>query len=74
MNKYTIFSDGSFYVFKNIDEENNKMFIERCYFIVKNIGVENIMELSRLWISVKYLGVEYEKEIMNILSTMKNIY
>lgn len=73
-NIFTIEEAGKLYIFKNIDGENRKHFITRCQFIVRNIQVCNIIELSKLWVSVKYLGVEYSKEIMNILTSLNGPY
>jgi hypothetical protein len=54
---------GKMYIFKNIQNENNKMFIDRTWYIVKNINkyddYEYLVKKSYIWICEKYYNVEY---------------
>ena len=69
-----IAEDGKLFVFKNIDKEDKKIFLERCWCVIKNLTVDNILNLSRLWICNKTLGVEYNIELMSLLVDLKNIF
>lgn len=69
--------NGKFYVFENALNESENMFIDRCWFIVKNIDrfdYEYLEKLSYLWVTSKHLKCEYSKEIMDILGTCNNVY
>lgn len=65
---------SSIYYFKNDLSEDNDKFIERCWFIVKNINNNNsyeyIKNLSHIWINHKYLNTIYDDSIMKELYSM----
>lgn len=66
MDKITIIEyKGRMYPFvkpSNIGTE--KMFLDRCWFIVKNNDIENIESYADMWIAFKYYQSEYSKDNM----------
>jgi hypothetical protein len=54
---------GKMYVFKNTKEENRQIFIDRTWYIVKNIDkyedYKYLEKLSYIWVSKKYYDVVY---------------
>ncbi len=61
---------GELYKFENVNNELNDRFIERCWFIVKNIinykdNYEYLEKLSYICINIKYLSVSYDDDILN---------
>jgi hypothetical protein len=53
------------------------MFIERCWFIVKNFDkyeYEELEALSYLWVNKKYLKCEYSKDLMDTLASCNSVY
>lgn len=54
--------NGKVYVFHNIQNEKEDMFIARCWYIVKNIkkyDYKYLENLSFIWVNQKFLGTEY---------------
>jgi hypothetical protein len=69
---HTIIHNGVLFVFHNTRQENEDMFIARCWFIAKNMhkhkqDYTHLENLSFLWVNHHCLGVEYDKEIMDQL-------
>jgi hypothetical protein len=67
---YIITYQDELYKFENITNELEDRFIERCWFIVKNIinykhNYEYLEKLSHIWINIKYLSVSYDDDILN---------
>jgi hypothetical protein len=57
------------YKFENLVNELEDHFINRCWFIVKNIhNFKNnyiyLEKLSYIWVNIKYLNVSYESNIL----------
>lgn len=70
---HIIINQGQIYKFENIINEINDIFIDRCWFIVKNIhkyknNYEYLEKLSHIWVNIKYLNVCYDNSIMNEIS------
>lgn len=70
--------NGNLYVFNETDYDivalTDEMFISRCWFIAKNIHkyknkVCYLETLANVWINVKYLGVSYDADIMQEISS-----
>lgn len=66
---YTIIYQGQLYKFENIIDEFDDIFIDRCWFIIKNIhnyknNYEYLEKISYIWINIKYLNVAYDTSIM----------
>lgn len=64
MKKHSVEYKGRIYVFENTRGETDTMFIERCWFIVKNFekykyDFELLESLSYLWVNKKYLKCDY---------------
>lgn len=63
--------NGKLYNFNNVDDENNELFIKRCWFKVKNMYKTNdyayLEKISLIWINYRYLNVSYPTNIMNEL-------
>jgi hypothetical protein len=62
-------NDRLFIFRKTASNDTDDMFIERCWFIVKNVDkyegrFEFLEKLSHLHVSNKFLGVGYDDEIM----------
>jgi hypothetical protein len=55
--------DGRYFCFKNENNEDPKMFLEKCWFIVRNQNVDNIHTIADIWIHKKYLGLQYPDHI-----------
>jgi hypothetical protein len=64
--------DGKSYWFKNTNERED-MFMDKCWYIVKNIDKPNIQCLADIWVNKKYLDVCYPKEIETQLQMNKCI-
>ena len=67
------------HTFENVLNEPDNMFIDRCWFIVKNIGsfdkiYELLEKLSYLWVNTKHLKCEYSKSVMDQLENCKGVY
>lgn len=58
---------GRIYVFKKPGTYTEKMFQDRCWFIVKNKTMPSIESWADMWVSKKYYGVGYSQEIMQHL-------
>ena len=72
MHQYLITHQGKMYIFKKNDEEHDEMFIDRCWFIVRNIKKRDLKQLtclSHIWVNHKYLNVTYTPEIMDLILT-----
>lgn len=59
--------DGVQYVFQNTENEDPRMFYERCMFKAKNMNVysnkDELEAMSHLWVQKKYLQVEYSQDV-----------
>jgi hypothetical protein len=72
--------DGYYCIVEKDDDESYEHFNERGNFIVsqksKNIiEIKKINTYSKIWINYKFLGCEYNKEIMNKLNNyQKNLF
>lgn len=71
---HIIIYQGLLYKFDNLSNELDNIFINRCWFIVKNIqnneNFEYIEKLSHIWANIKYLNVEYDKYIMDEINKL----
>jgi hypothetical protein len=69
---------GKHYVFHNTRNENQQMFIDRTWFIVKNLAsipdYDYLENLSYIWVNNKYHNVMYPNEVMEVLSKCQSIY
>jgi len=50
-----------------------KMFLDRCWFVVRNVTVPDIEALADIWICARYHGVRYDKTVMDRLQKCENI-
>lgn len=68
--------NGKLYNFNNVDDENNELFIKRCWFKVKNMHKTKdyayLEKISLLWINYKCLNVLYHNNIMTELLSFDN--
>lgn len=76
MNQHLITHQGKIYIFQKNNDEREEMFIDRCWFIVKNIdnyinNTSYLYHLSLLWANHKYLKVTYNEEIMKALESVR---
>lgn len=70
--KHTVFYNGKTYVFyKQEEREPYEHFVNRCWWIVKNIDVSNDMNylyhMSYIWSNVYYNNVSYNEQVMKEL-------
>lgn len=71
---------GYLYKFIKSDEtETTSIFRDRCWWIVKNIGnkdydIDKLISLSNIYVSMKYYGVSYDDDIIEIMKTFKDVY
>jgi hypothetical protein len=63
---------GRLYPFTKNPNYTENMFLDRSWFIVKNIEQEMIESFADLWISVKYYKTEYSKEIMEKINSLES--
>lgn len=63
---------GRMFPFKKSIHMCDKMFYDRCWFIVKNQGVENIEAYADMWISFKYFESKYSDDIMEKIKELEN--
>jgi hypothetical protein len=54
---------GRVHTFVRPSGMSNKMFMDRSWYVVKNMGVEHVESFADLWIAHRYYGVGYGKEI-----------
>ena len=67
------------YIFNNNKSEPYKFYNERNWFIIKNLekfenNLSYLEKLSYIWINHKYLGVTYNKDIMDIINSCNDLY
>lgn len=65
------------FIFKDKTNEVDDAYIERCWFIVKNMhkypdNYAYLKNLSLIWASHKYLNVTYDQHIMEELGSCEN--
>lgn len=72
---------GQTYSFAKKDEvETDQMFRDRCWWIVKNMhrhtpsDFKKLIALSHLWVSCKYLNVDYGMEVTDKLKSYEDVY
>ena len=66
---------GRIHIFKCPPCYTEKMFLDRSWYIVKNINVPCIEAYADIWVAHKYLQTEYENNIMEkIAEYEKNTY
>jgi hypothetical protein len=71
---------GDMYKFIKKDEtETTAIFRDRCWWIVKNIDSKNydldkLMSLSNIYVAMKYYGVSYDENIIEMMKTFKDVY
>lgn len=68
---------GNIYVFENTRGESDTMFIDRCWFIVKNYDkydYATLESLSYMWVNKKYLKCNYNNELNTMLDTCNGVY
>jgi hypothetical protein len=66
---------GKLFLFNAIPNLTEAMFMDRCWYIVKNINEPNIEELADLWISKKYTKCQYDELIMTKLNDLeRNVF
>jgi len=75
---HIILYQGQLYKFENFTNELEDHFINRCWFVVKNIHqFENnyvyLEKLSHIWVNIKYLNVLYEQNILDEISKCINV-
>jgi hypothetical protein len=61
--------EGFQYIFYNTLNEKKNMFIDRTWFMVKNINKFDYVYLEKLsfiWINMKYLGATYDAHIPDL--------
>jgi hypothetical protein len=65
---------GKLYFFKkDCDILSDDLFIDKCWFIIKNLGVKDIHALADCWISCKTYGVEYSKDVMEKIAACETV-
>ncbi len=62
---------GKQYHFKKSMYLTDKMFYDRCWFIIKNNCQEHIESFADMYISWKFFDVEYGKEFMEKLKQLE---
>jgi len=71
---HIIIYQGSLYKFNNLYNELENIFIDRCWFIVKNIqnneNFEYIEKISHIWANIKYLNVDYDNNIIDEINKL----
>jgi hypothetical protein len=71
---------GDMYKFIKKDEtETTAIFRDRCWWIVKNIDskdydLDKLMSLSNIYVAMKYYGVSYDENIIEMMKTFKDVY
>jgi hypothetical protein len=57
--------------------ETNESYIERCWFITKNIDKHNIDKLiilSKIWANIRNLDCTYDEKIMKQINELNDLY
>lgn len=62
--------NGKGYHFQNDKDENAKLFMARCWCIVKNSHIPNIRQIADIWMNKKYLKVTYPDNIETMLASL----
>ena len=72
MTFHLVLLNDKYYKIQKEETESNDEFFHRCWFIAKknpnNTGFEDTVALSKISRNVKFLGVEYNDKIMNMLT------
>lgn len=78
MEMISIAHEGMQYIFQNLNNEDPKMFYDRCMFIAKNQSTysskDELDAMSHIWVQKKYLQVDYEDRIEDLLDKSTPIY
>lgn len=68
---------GKTYVFENTRGESDTMFIDRCWFVVKNYDkydYPTLEAMSYVWVNKKYLKCNYTNDLSVMLETCSGVY
>jgi hypothetical protein len=63
---------GHMYNFKKSQYITEKMFLDRCWFVVKNFCEPLIDNYADIWISYKYYDSEYPIEVMEKIRDLEH--
>jgi hypothetical protein len=67
---FTVHHKGNSFVFERTsDVLSDEMFYDRAWFVVLNLGKENIEAYADLYIATKYYGACYEAKDVDALNT-----
>lgn len=63
-------NNGIIYLINTEDEENTKMYLDRCWFIAstnpkKPMEINNKIKMSKFYRNIKHYGVKYQPEIQS---------
>lgn len=63
---------GASHTFEKPMHMNERQFLDRCWFIVKNDSPDNVnvKAFADLWLSHKYYHCQYDAEIMRTIQAM----
>lgn len=61
---------GKAFVFDKPSHLNDQQFYDRCWFIVKNDGVEFIEAYADIWLAITYHGAMYAPELQRIVEKL----
>ena len=67
------FKNGRSIIIKKDDNESYDMFYERGKFIIsqnKNINLDDLIKLSKIYINIKYRKCIYNKDVYKIIRSM----
>ena len=79
MNSNIFIKNGNFCVIEKDEYEPFEHYYERCNFIVSQINNGHYTDditysqyviYSKIWLNIKYLGCEYDKDIHDIIDVM----
>lgn len=59
--------EGISYCFKNEENWDRNMFHDKCLYMIKNKNIQNIDNISTIWVYKKYYGVSYPTAIEKLL-------
>lgn len=70
--KTVIEFEGKMFLFEHNSDVfmTESMFLDKCWFIVKNNQVDDIEHYANMWIQVKYNKVEYEASCMQKINDL----
>lgn len=61
---------GKSHTFTKPQHMNERQFLDRCWFIIKNQSTDNVAAYADIWLAHKYFHCSYDLEMMRTIDDM----